>query len=252
MLFKTEAIILRKKVFGENEAMLTLFCKKIGKIQCVARGFKKTKGKGSSNIQAFTYGDFLLFKGKNLYQISQSDFKKSFYKIQEDVMKLSYGSYLLELTESSIIEGESNPRLFDLLIKILEIMNNKKVDIETIVKAYEVKLMMYAGYMPMLKECVSCGKISNTYKFSSKQGGLLCTNCFKSDAYSMNISNLSINILRYLMETSLDKIIKLKIQENAKEELDKILKNYISIHLGKKNFNSLEFLESIKKLQLKI
>ncbi|PAB58919.1 DNA repair protein RecO [Anaeromicrobium sediminis] len=251
MLFKTEAIVLRKKVFGENEALLTIFSKKIGKVQSVVRGFKKTKGKGSSNIQAFTYGEFMLYKGKNLYQISQVDFKKSFHKIHEDVIKLSYGSYILELTESSIIEGENNPKLFNLLIDFLDILGNKKVDVETLVKAYEVKLMLYAGYMPVLTECVSCGNPNDSsYKFSSRQGGILCRQCLNKDSYAMNISSLSINVMRYLIKSPLDKIIKLKIQEDVKGELDKIIKNYILTHLGKRTFNSLEFLESIKSLKI--
>ncbi|MCT4605264.1 MAG: DNA repair protein RecO [Marinisporobacter sp.] len=248
MLLKTEAVVLKQKSFGERNAVITLFSKKLGKIQGVAKGFKRSKGKYSVGTQPFCYAEFVLFKGKDLYQISQVDLKDSFYKLRENVIKLTYASYILELTESIITEGQTNNRLFDLLVEYLHIFSNMNKEYATLTKAYELKLLMYSGYKPELNRCVSCGSIENEkVKFSAREGGLLCRNCLGVDPYSMKISRVTINVMKYLMHKDLIQIAKLKIKSDVLKELEKIVKHYIQIHIDKNQFKSLQFLDAIKE-----
>lgn len=250
MLIKTDVIVLKKSKFGEGEAILTLFSKKLGKVKAVAKGWKKGKGKNSSTIQPFLYGEAVLFKGKNLYQISQMDLKNSFYKLQDDVIKIGYASYILELTESIIIEGQTNNRLFETLIEVLTEFLSKKSDFITLVKAYEMKLLVYAGYKPEMNICVCCGSNElGKVKFSSRQGGIICGKCFNTDPYAMNISTITMDVIVYLMKTELSQIAKLKIKEEIRKELDKIIKNYIYTQMDKSKFKSLIFLEAVEALK---
>ncbi|QEK12352.1 DNA repair protein RecO [Crassaminicella thermophila] len=246
MLLKTNAVVLKQRKFGESDAIVTLFAKKVGKIQAVAKGSKRPRGKYSVGTQPFCYGEFVLFKGRDLYQISQVDLKHSFYKLRENVIKLTYASYILELTESIITEGQTNNRLFHTLIKCLSIISNMDKEYDTIIKAYELKLLMYAGYKPEIDICVHCANLNTgKFKFSSREGGLLCKDCFGIDPYALQISNVTINVMKYLMDTDLTQISRLKIKPNILKELNKIVKQYIHTHVDKDKFKSLELLESL-------
>lgn len=248
MLLKTDAIVLKQNKFGEADTMITLFSKKLGKIQAVAKGARRPRGKYSIGTQPFSYGEFILFKGRDLYQISQVDIKHSFYKLREDVMKLTFASYILELTESIITEGQTNNRLFDMLLKCLYILSAMNKNYETLTKAYEIKLLMYGGYKPEIDNCVCCGATdSSSIKFSSREGGILCKTCFSQDPYAMKISSSTINVIRYLMNMDLIQISRLKIKSDVLRELNKIVKHYISTHIDKTKFNSLQFLEAIQE-----
>lgn len=248
MLLKTDAVVLRKVKFGEADAILTLFSKKLGKIQAVAKESRSLKGRYSTGTQLFSYSEFVLFKGKNLYQVSQVDSKYSFYKRMDDILKFSYASYILELTESVITEGQTNNRLFNTLVKWLYIYTTMDKAYETFVKAYEIKLLMYIGYKPELDHCIHCNEaVESRWRFSAKEGGLLCKNCFSVDPYAMQISKTAINVIKYLMYADLEQIAKLKIKPDILEELNKILIHYIRTHIGKAQFSSLQFLKNIKE-----
>lgn len=250
MLVKTDAVVLKQNKFGEGNTIITLFSKKMGKLQAIAQGSKSPRGKYAVGTQPFFYGEYILFKGRELYQISQVDMKESFYGLRENVMKLSYAAYLLELTEAIIIEGQTNNRLFDTLVSALHILSTMETDYETITKAYELKLLMYSGYKPELTLCVNCGVDRNdTMKFSSKEGGILCSKCFCCDIYGMNISTVTVNVMEHLMNTDLLQISKLKIKPNVLIELNKIMKHYIHTHINKNKFKSLDFLDAMKEFK---
>ncbi|AOT68514.1 DNA repair protein RecO [Geosporobacter ferrireducens] len=247
MLIKTDAVVLKQSKFGEGDRIITLFTKKLGKVQAVSKASGRHKGKYAVGTQLFSYGEFVLFKGRDLFQITQVDLRHSFYSIREDVTKLAYGAYLLELTLAAIGEGQTNNRLFELLINSLQIFSKSKKNMETIIKAYEMKLLYYSGYKPELECCVHCGtsEIGNP-RFSSAEGGILCRNCFQQDLYAMKISPVTIRVMQYLITQELEQIAKLMIRTEVMEELNKITRHYIGTHLEKNAFKSLEFLNHIK------
>ncbi|MEW9122900.1 MAG: DNA repair protein RecO [Thermotaleaceae bacterium] len=247
MLIKTDAVVLKQSKFGEGDRIITLFTKKLGKVQAVSKIAGKAKGKYSIGTQIFSYGEFLLFKGRDLYQISQVDLRDSFYNIQKDVTKLAYGAYLLELTMASIEEGQTNNRLFQLLVELLDFFSKSTKNYETLTKAYEMKLLYLTGFKPELQHCVHCSQASkDILKFSSLEGGVLCSDCFSQDPYAMRISRVTVRVMEYLISQDLAQIAKLMIKPEVMTELDKILRHYISTHLEKSSFKSLEFLNHIK------
>lgn len=251
MLLKTDAVVLKNHKFGEGDMMLTLFTKKIGKLQAVNKGYRGLKKKFSPGVQLFSYGEFVLFKGRDLYQVSQVDTKESFYRLREDVEKLSFASYILELTNCVITEGQTNNRLFEELVKCLDVLANMNSDPDTIIKAYELKLMSYSGFRPELSQCVFCGNDSlKEAFFSINEGGLVCMNCYEQDKSSISISETGILVLKYLIDTELKNIAKFKIKPLVKKELEKLIKSYISTYIDKTNFKSLEFLNTLKEIKI--
>ncbi len=247
MLVKTDAVVLKQTKFGEGDVIVTLFSKKLGKVQAVAKGARKTRSKYATGIQLFAYGEYVLFKGKNLYTLSQVDIKHSFYGLREDVIRLAYASYILELTESVIVEGQTNNRLFKTLVKCLYILSSKKYDYETLVKAYELKLLTYSGYQPELDQCVNCGmENAQGVRFSAKEGGILCKTCLEKDPYAIPISKVAISVMSYLIHVDFIQLSKLKIKEHVLKELKKVVRQYIYTYIDKNRFNSLEILKEVK------
>ncbi len=113
MLTKTEGIVLKEFRFRETSKILTIYTLKHGKIQAMARGGAyRPKSQLIANTQAFSYNEYQLYKGRNFYYINQGDIIDSFYSIRENINRLMYGSYLLELTDLSIMEEEPNEKYF--------------------------------------------------------------------------------------------------------------------------------------------
>ena len=246
MLIITEGFVLRNRKYRETDSLLTIFTRKAGKINAIAKGAYRPKSSLLAGIQPFSYSEFVLYKGRSLYTLNQCDVKEMFYPLRENLKKLSYAAYLVELVESVIIESQTNNRLFNLLGKTLYILKENDIEINPIIRAFEIKLMNYIGYRPHLVNCVHCAhKHSRSWRFSSEQGGLLCSSCFGTDPFAIKIRNTTIRLAIYLLTRDMEEIKNLKVSKYLDIELRKILKQYILTYTNKHDFKSLEMAEKL-------
>lgn len=248
MLVKSEGIVLKEIRFKDTSKILTIFSRRFGKINAIAKGAYRPKSRLTGCTQVFTYSDFTFFKGRNFYHINQGDIIDSFYDLRENMYRLMYGSYLLELIEYSIVEEESNERLFSLLIKGLDVLSKLDKDFLKFVIAFELKYISFLGYRPYLDKCVVCGNAnSKKIKFSYRQGGVICSKCFHTDPYSRTITREMARFFIKLLYSPLDKLDSIKIPKDVMSNLHEIMTKYILINIEKENFNSLNLIDTIKK-----
>ncbi|WP_054875304.1 DNA repair protein RecO [Oxobacter pfennigii] len=246
-LIKTRGIVLKHTYLGEADKIITLFTDSLGKVQAVAHGARKAKSKLMSSTQAFAYCEFVLYKGKSLYTVSQTEIKASFQVLLNDLHTLTYSSYLMELVDVLILEGEENIELFSLLLKTLYLMTEGNLDKELIVRAFELKAISQSGYMPQFDNCILCGSSLNLIKFSSRLGGVLCSKCSENDRFAVKIDLPSVNTMKFFIKNHIEKVRVLKINLSIKNYMKKIMKNYIKYHLDK-DFKSLDFLDEITNM----
>ena len=250
MFIKTEAIVLRKTFYNDSDAILTLFSKKMGKISAYARGVRKPRTMISSVAHPFIYGEFVLRGKPDIYSISSAEIIDSNYSIREDLKKLSYASYFLELCRCSIHEGMTNNRLFSLTVETLEKMNHEGCDLDKIKLAYEIKLLNFSGLKPEVSKCLKCGinNIEALTVFSIADGGVICRDCAdeRQKQGGIAVSKQFIHLIRYISEKDVDVICRTKINAGMVRHLDKIFELYIKYHMDIKSFKSLEFLKTIQ------
>lgn len=250
MIYKTDAVVLRKNKISESDVILTLFSRKLGKIRAVAKGGRRPKSKVSPASHIFVLGEFIIVKGKELDKISSVDIHESFYKIREDLFKLAYASYFSELCDSVIVEGVTNNRLFDTFLKTLGLIVNKDEGFELIKLGFQLKLLDYSGLRPELARCVVCGDGKfEKIRFNIPQGGLICDNCssmYKSS--SIWINSTMLKVMKYILKTDIITVSKIKLNPGIINKLNNIIDEYIQFHLERRTFKSLEFLNSIKKI----
>ncbi|MEA4826295.1 MAG: DNA repair protein RecO, partial [Clostridium sp.] len=129
-IFKTRAIVIKTQDFKENDKLIWLFTEKLGKVSAIARGAKRSKSKFLSSTQPFCFGEYILYRGKNLYNINEVQIIDSFQGILKDIDTITYGSYLCELILIGLQEEESNRDLFKDFIKAFYFMKNNVVDLQ--------------------------------------------------------------------------------------------------------------------------
>lgn len=231
----------------ESDKLVWLFTEKLGKVSAVARGAKKGKSKLLSLSLPFCFGEFVLFRGKNMYSINEGEITDSFQSLLNDFESLTYASYLCELIDIALVDEESNRELFKEFISVFYLMQNNAVDYELLIRAFEIKLLMASGYYFNLDRCVFCGKnISSSNYFSAQYLGGICSEC--ENIQGMKISYASYNALKYLARTPITNIYKLNLSKEVKGELYKLLTNVIYGSFGKKT-HSLEMLNIFRGVE---
>ncbi|WP_455538603.1 DNA repair protein RecO [Terrisporobacter sp.] len=248
VIVNTQAIVLKSVPYKENDLILTVFSRKLGKIAVIARGAKKSKSSLLSSSQIFAYSNFTLKREGSMYRVTQSEIIKSFYNLSYNFEAFSYATYILKLIDNFMIENQSNNRLFVLLAQSLYLLCEEIVDMKYIVLCFELKFLDYIGFKPIVNMCVNCyNKDINNPVFNIYEGGILCEKCSEHFQHNLNINVTTVKLMEYILSNDILTCSKAKVSKYLIEELSKILKIYMSEYLGKINEKSLNLLESLNK-----
>ncbi|WP_324823832.1 DNA repair protein RecO [Sinanaerobacter sp. ZZT-01] len=251
MYTDTEGIIFKQIKTVSGRRMVILFSKKFGKISAGTSINEKGKGKSALAMRPFTYGKYELYKNRDTYHINGAEVIKSYYRIGEDIEKYMCCSYILELTERVLAEDAKATEIFYLLLDFLSLMEERKKKFETLVLAYQVKLLQLFGSMPRVDACVRCGSKENLTNFSIKDGGVVCKACLlqenANDGLIYELNFAIVDILRYFLQHSLKALKNLALEEAVQGQLQKILKDYFAYHLDIKTLKSEGFVMDLSQ-----
>jgi DNA repair protein RecO (recombination protein O) len=249
MLIKVEGIVAKTTSFGEGDKIVTLITDRYGKVRAMAKGARRTRSKLIAGTQLFCHGEFLLFKGRTWYYIDQVDVINTFYRIRNDLMRLCYGTYLMELISEIVQSEQPAGRLFGLVINALDILCDDRANPELIIRAAEIKALDYAGYRPQLDRCADCGKAEAGLFFSPSSGGIVCSDCRKADKpYGYSISPSALKIMKLLLRWDIRKLMCLKLDDRVLKELERIMRSYVVVHIDK-DFTSYRFMDNIRRIK---
>ena len=221
-IFKTRAVVLKVQDFKENDKIIWLFSEKLGKISCIVRGAKTKRSKFASFTQQFCYGEYVLFKGKSFYTVNEIELIDSFQSFLNNFDSITYGSYFCELIIIALQEQESNRILFEEFIKTFYLLKSDALDVETIARAFEVKLLKHTGFEINFNRCAICNtKIESSNSFSTQFYGGICNNC--KDISAIPLSNAAFNYLRFFNNMPMENIHRIKLSDEVKKEINSIL-----------------------------
>ena len=247
IILNTQGIVLKAVRYEENDVILTLFTRKLGKVAALAKGAKRNKSSLLSSSQLFSYSNYTLKKQGGMYRVSQSDIIKSFYDISYDIESFSYATYVTKLVEGSTLENQTNNRLFILLAQTLYLYTQKNVDKKFITHAFELKFLDYIGFRPVVNRCCGCGTqnlINPT--FDVYEGGVLCNICSENSGNNLKLDITTLKLMEYILSNDILQCSKAKVSKYITYELEKVLRKYLNVYVDNVNLKSLSLLQSIQ------
>lgn len=245
MIESLEGIILSSQDYSDTSKILKVITKKYGIVDMIAKGCKNIKSDLRSVTDKLTYGTFnIYYKENKLSILSSVDIIDNFKLIKKDITKISYASYLVDLTGQVI--KQTHKDIFDLLISSL-IKINEGYDPLVIMNILEFKYLDYLGVMPIIDCCSKCGTKNNIATLSANSGGYICNNCLTNEKI---LSDKTIKLIRMFYYLDISKITKLDISKEVKNEINAFIneyyENYTGLYLKSKNFiNNLNKLTNV-------
>lgn len=202
--------------------MVWLFSEKLGKISTIAKGSKKNRSNLFSTTLQFCYGDYVVYRGKSLYTINESVVIDSFQDLMSDLNTLTYSAYLCELIDICMQDEESNRELFKCLVTAFYLIKNNAVDIETLARAFEIKILQATGYAFNLDYCCMCRKkVTSSNYINLQYSGGVCKECQRVNG--TYVSYTAYNALKYLSKVPLENIYRVTLSKEVKMELYRLL-----------------------------
>ena len=224
---KVKGIIISESNYSETSKLLNIFTKEYGIIGVIAKGAKRLKSPLRSVTSKLTYGYFQInYKEGKLSNLIVADVINPFNEIKQDLTKISYASYLLELT-SQVVKQTSVKDIFDLLESSL-IKIEEGFDSVIITNILELKYLEYLGIKPELNSCSSCGS-TKVLTVSTSKGGFVCVNCHTNEKV---VDKKTIQILRMLYYVDISKISKISLSDKVKDEINDFIDEYYDRYSG--------------------
>lgn len=247
-LYNADAIVIRVRDFDEADKIVTLLTREEGKVQAVAKGARRPRNRFSAACQLFTHAKVQCFHGRNMDTLSQTEITESFRKLREDLTKMAYATYACELMDEMLKEKEKNNETpFLLLLTTLHLFNEGE-NPESLLRAYELKLLSILGFRPNLEDCVSCGSAlpeGPFVRFAPGPGGTLCDRCSGEGEAVLRLSRGALESMKRLMDADIRKTHVIRFSAEMQAEIARALEHYITYRTDRK-LKSREFLEAVR------
>jgi DNA repair protein RecO (recombination protein O) len=251
-LFTTNAIVIRSLNYGESDKIITFFTQDFGKLKGIAKGARRSRKRFQNALGLFSHIRLNFFdkEGMGLVRAESCDILHSFPKIKENLQKILYGNYYLELVDEMAGERERNQEAFDLLFSFLSNLEEMESKEEQL-RLFEIRMLSLFGYRPNLRRCNLCkkdwGDLEETPRvfFSLEKGALVCDRCSKMRNNLVPLSLGTARLIEKISQIELQKIYRLGFTAQALSESQELLHKFIRYQLGKE-MKSLKALKDIK------
>ncbi len=243
---QTRALVLSSRPFGETDRLLSLLSWDEGKIVAKAPGARRVKSKLAATVELFTCGNFLLYRGRTLFTVSQAQVETSFRGLMLHVDDYARGVYFAELVERLLPEGEPNPAVFQLLLNAWSILQQGKGDKELLSRFFELRLLMLLGFRPHCDACVFCGNREGPFFWNMAAGGIYCENCRPAQRQGISLSRGTHALLKNLQRISERELATLRARQTQQKELADFTACFIQYWTDTGPFKSLSFLQEIR------
>lgn len=236
-LYKTEAVILNSCDFGESDRVLAFYTLGHGKIKGIAKGARRSRKRFVGNLDALSHITLIFFRSEKseLVRVEDATLIEGFQGLKTDIERLSQACYLLELVSEMTREGLVMPRLFEVLLYFIRMLDAGE-DPCVVTRFFEIKLLSILGYLPYLEGCVVCkeelqggAKLS----FSSEKGGAVCAACSAGLGGLINMTAGTAKFLGAAEKLEGDKLTRLRPSTVFLEESERLLDDFIRHQVGK-------------------
>ena len=250
--YRTQAIILNRRDFGESDRLLTLFTPAHGKLHAIAKGARKPSAKLSGHVELFARSDCLLHRGRNLDILRQAELIEPYLGLREDLGRGAQANYVAELLDRfTAAEEEAGGELFTLLHETLARIATE-ADPRLAARFFELQLLDIAGFRPELGECVLTRMAlkPEAQFFSFEEGGAVSREA--APRLSSRLAELdfdTLKLLRHLQRSAgaWERLTSLRINAGQHARAEGIMLGYI-MHLLERKLESVEFIRRLRSL----
>lgn len=217
---------------GDFDKMVTILTPN-GKIGCAAKGARRPKSLLMAGTQYLCFGEYLIYKGNNSYNINSCETIEVFYNIRTDIDKLMYAAHITKIINDVTYENQNTYKILQLYLNTLYVICEMEKDLNLILSIFKLRLLCILGYTPEIKKCTTCSAINDLHFFSIKDNGFKCTSCAKQDTSSIQLSPTTVDAIRYIIMAPAKKIFSFELSEQGIKELELVSKIYMNEKLEK-------------------
>ena len=232
-ILKLKGIVISENNSSDYDKMVTILTPN-GKIGCAARGARRPKSALMAATQFLCFGDYLIYQGVNSYSINSCEVNEVFYNIRMDLDKLQYASHITKIINDVTDENQNTYKILQLFLNTLYVLSETDKNMDLTISIFKLKLLSLLGFTPIIDRCSDCNRNDTKLShFSFRDNGLKCSTCAKQDKGAIEISEATINAIKYIVLAPAKKLFSFNLSENGIKELEIVSKIYLNEKLDK-------------------
>lgn len=239
-----EGFIISEIPYGDTSKIINIFTSN-GIVGCIAKGARTLKSNLRVNTLKFTYGKFVIHKKSNdkLSLLTEASSINELKNVKNDLLCISYLSYIVELTNQVIKQTDDYKELYNLFINTI-LKLNENLNPKVLTNIYELKVLDYLGVGINFNSCNICGSTKNIITIDGDVGGYICSNCYRNEII---YDTKTIKMLRMYYLIDISTISELKISESIINNINMFINTYYDRYTGL-YLSSKKFLNSINEI----
>jgi DNA repair protein RecO (recombination protein O) len=246
-LYRADAIVIRRRDWGEADRLLTLYTREHGKIQAVAKGARKPTSRKAGHVELFTRVRLLIARTRSFDIVTQAETIDAYLPLRDSLEASTLGHYCAELLDRFTGDAEADEGLFSLFDSALTWLCAAE-DLRLAVRYYELRLLELAGFRPELHRCPVCDNPLEPLSsyISPLMGGVLCPTCGQNRRDAAPLSLKAFKVLRYGQTHTWNQFQRLRLSPELHTEVEQALYHYLLFVL-ERNLKSVEFLRQLRR-----
>lgn len=231
-IIKTEAVVLSKLNYGDTSSIVSLYTETDGKISAMIKGGRSPKSKIGKIIDPLNHLQVIIYKKntRDVQILSDANLVSHFVNLKEDLEATKYSFAIIELVKNLAAEHEANQKLFKGLIKILNMINDKKENPAFLFGRFLLFFLSELGYELSIDKCTICGNdlTANKSLGIDFNTGLICSNCFESHS---GLETISAELFELIFCLKTNRLAE-KFNANLMDKFNLLMERYLKFHIS--------------------
>jgi len=243
------AIVLRSRVYGESDKIVTLLSQDFGKMTGIAKGAKNSRRRFANCLDPFT-GVRVHFRSRANASLAFLEFCDLLEPVGplSQPLKFAYANYLTELVDQLTCEGQVVGELFELLWEgLVELKRGPATG--GFLRTFELRLLKHAGYDPQLGHCQRCQEsiaVDATAFVDAVEGRVLCAGCQVSRSGTLSFTGAAVAALEELKDRPLAEGRTRPLRGEIGNRATELLGHLLAVHLPRP-LRSTELISSLSR-----
>ncbi len=222
---------------GEYDRRITILTNERGKVSAFARGARKPTGALLACSQQFAFGEFVLYEGRDSYNLESAEIRTYFGDIRNDMNAIYYGMYVCEFALFMSRENVQPGQILNLLYVTMRALEKAQMPKKLIRRVFELRYLTEDGEMPEIYSCMNCHREDliedGITWFDAATGGLICDGCNLKNT-GIAISRSTLFTLQFIVSSPLEKLYSFNVTEEVLNETDRAVEAWVKANVGHK------------------